>query len=399
MFLTKDEERILDGENGHAAQKSMQILLALGDIFGADKLIPVSSVQIAGVSYHNLGDAGLKYLSNLAKDGKVCVPTFLNPAGMDLLNWERLGISKEFAEKQTLVIDAFAKMEVTTTCTCTPYLIGIVPKLGEHIAWAESSAVTYANSILGARTNREGGPSAIASALTGKTPNYGLHLTENRAPDVLVKVEPEIKSIADWGALGFAIGKRAKNQIPYIIGPKEGSLDCLKSFGASIVTFGSKPMYHLEGLTPEAKEYLPPKETLVIGKEELNEAFSHLNDKEKTIDFVSLGCPHASMDELRNVASLLDGKKIDTGVTMWVSCARPILNKAKEEGLVDIIEASGAMVCADTCMAVAPLKGRFKSIATTSAKGCFYTSGHNNMKTHIGSLEECVNAALTGKWN
>jgi predicted aconitase len=179
MQLTKQEQKMLDGEEGYAVRKSMEILVALGEIYGAKNLIKVGSVQVAGVSYHNLGDAGLEFLNELAVDGKVRVLTTLNPAGMDLENWKQLGISPEFAEKQNLVIDAFKRMGILISCTCTPYLIGNLPLYGEHIAWSESSAVTFANSVLGAKTNREGGPSALAAAFVGKTPCYGLHLDEN----------------------------------------------------------------------------------------------------------------------------------------------------------------------------------------------------------------------------
>jgi predicted aconitase len=148
MYLTKEEKRMLDGEEGYAVKKSMEILVALGDIYGAEKLISVGSVQVAGVSYHNLGDAGLEFLNELARDGKVKVLTTLNPAGMDLEDWKKLGISEEFAEKQNLVIDAFRKMGIIISCTCTPYLIGSLPTYGEHIAWSESSAVTFANSVI-----------------------------------------------------------------------------------------------------------------------------------------------------------------------------------------------------------------------------------------------------------
>ncbi|MBU4246298.1 MAG: aconitase X catalytic domain-containing protein, partial [Nanoarchaeota archaeon] len=179
MQLTKEETEMLAGKHGRAAQKSMEILVALGEIFGAKRLVPITSVQVAGVSYHNLGDAGLEYLSELAKDGKVRVKTTLNPAGMDLIDWKKLGITKEFAQKQLKVIDSFKKLGIEITMTCTPYLAGNTPKTGEHIAWSESSAVCFANSVLGAKTNREGGPSALASAIVGKTAEYGLHLDKN----------------------------------------------------------------------------------------------------------------------------------------------------------------------------------------------------------------------------
>ena len=199
---------MLAGRDGYATQKSMQILVALGEIYGADRMIPVTSVQVAGVSYHNLGDAGLEYLENLANKGaRARVKTTLNPAGMDLDNWRELGIDEEFAGKQERVIRAFLKMGITASCTCTPYLVGNEPSRGEHIAWSESSAVTYANSILGAYTNREGGPSALAAALTGRTPRYGMHLEENRKPQVHVKVADELATVPDYGTLGYSLGR------------------------------------------------------------------------------------------------------------------------------------------------------------------------------------------------
>ena len=209
MHLTREEEQMLSGEQDYALQKSMQILVTLGEIFGADSMVPVTSVQVAGVSYYNLGDAGLEYLQNLAAKGaKVRVRTTLNPAGMDLENWRQLGIDEGFAKKQEQVIESFVKMGIPPSCTCTPYLVGNEPAFGEHIAWSESSAVTYANSVLGAMTNREGGPSAIAAALTGRTPRYGMHLEEKRRAQVRVKVDAKLESVPDFGALGHAVGKR-----------------------------------------------------------------------------------------------------------------------------------------------------------------------------------------------
>ena len=183
MELTQEEKRMLAGEQGTATRKAMEILVALGAIYGADRLLPVTSVQVAGVSFDNLGEAGLEFLSEMAAHGgRARVLTTLNPAGMDVDNWKALGIDPEFAAQQKRVIEAYTGMGILPTCSCTPYLFGNLPHYGEHIAWAESSAVCYANSVLGARTNREGGPSALAASLTGKTPRYGMHLSENRRP-------------------------------------------------------------------------------------------------------------------------------------------------------------------------------------------------------------------------
>jgi hypothetical protein len=366
----------------------MEILVSLGEIFGAKRLIDVSSVQIAGVSYHNLGDAGLEYLADMAKDGKVRVLTTLNPAGMDLENWKALGISGDFAEKQIKVIDAFKKMGVITTCTCTPYFIGNVPHFGEHVAWSESSAVAYANSVMGLKTNREGGPSALASALTGKTPEFGLHLDENRQAQVIVNVKAEMKTVPDFGALGYAIGKKIGNKIPLIRGVKKASVEQLKSFCASVATYGGTALFHMEGITPDKTTV--PKESIEITQKDVDGAKKDLNDADE-VDLVAIGCPHLSLKEVEEVAKMLDGKKVRK--EMWICIARPIKKIADMMGYTKMIEDAGAKFACDTCMAVAPLKGRFRCLATDSAKACFYGRGKNSFKTRFATIPELIKEA------
>jgi predicted aconitase len=317
---------------------------------------------------------------------------------MDLENWRNLGISAEFAEKQNLVIDAFRKMGIVTSCTCTPYLIGNLPRYGEHVAWSESSAVTFANSVIGAKTNREGGPSALAAAFVGKTPCYGLHLDENRVPDLHVRVTAKLKKLSDWGALGYCVGKKAENKIAYITGVKEAEVDELKSFCASVVTYGSKPLFYMQGVTPGSEKYQPPKDTVTVDAGDVADAYSNINDDAVDIDFVCVGCPHCSIKEIAEIADLLKGKKVAANTELWVATSRTAKQLADMRGYTAVIEAAGGKFACDTCMAVAPLKGRFKALATTSAKGCFY-SRHNLMKTKMGSMQECVQAAVTGKWN
>ena len=387
---------MLAGEEGYAAQKSMQILAALGEIFNADKTVPVSSVQVAGVSYYNLGDAGLEYLENLAAKGaKARVKTTLNPAGMDLENWRELGIDQEFARKQERVIKTFVQMNVTPSCTCTPYLVGNEPERGEHIAWSESSAVTYANSILGAMTNREGGPSALAAALTGRTPCYGMHLEENRQAQTRVKVEAKLTSVPEFGALGYAVGKKLGPRIPLFEGIDNANVEQLKSLCASIATYGGTALFHIHDLTPNRTE--TPTEILTLTRAEIDEALQALNDEASEVDFVALGCPHCTLDEIKAIAGLLEGRKVTR--EFWVCTARQTMKDAEKQGYAHTIRAAGAKFACDTCMAVAPLRGRFKVLATDSAKACYYGRGTNDFKTRIGSVEECVNAAVTGKWS
>ena len=395
MKLTTEEQDMLIGKYGKAAKKSMEILTTLGEIFDAENMVAITSVQIAGVSYANLGEAGLEYLSEMAEDGKVRVLTTLNPAGMDRENWEVLGIDKEFAKNQNRAIDAFATMGIITTCSCTPYLIGNTPHFGQHLAWAESSAVCYANSVIGARTNREGGPSALAAAITGKTPRYGYHLEENRHGEVLIEVKAQIKGTDQFGVLGKIIGDKLGElgkKIPYITGISSATVEELKSFCASVATYGGTALFHMETITPEYDKYpRPDKISFGITQDDLNKTRSELIDEDLEIDFVSIGCPHASIHEIAKIANLLKGKRVKK--EFWITTARPTKRIADEAGYSKIIENAGAKFAADTCCVVAPIKGRFKGIMVDSAKACYYGRAKNKFKVKIGSIEKCIEEA------
>lgn len=393
LILTPEEKEMLEGKHGKATRKAMEIITTLGEIYGAKRLIPVASVQIAGVSYHNLGEAGLEYLSEIAEDGRVRVLTTLNPAGMDMLEWKKHGISEDFAVNQERVIDAFERMGVITTCTCTPYLIGNLPHYGEHIAWAESSAVCFANSVIGALTNREGGPSALATALTGKTAEYGFHLEENRVARVKYDVQAELKDTDDFGLLGQVIGTRTGKTIPYITGVEKASTEELKSFCASVATYGGVAIFHMEGITPN-KTPIPDK-TEVVTDDDLRAARVELDDDGTIIDFISVGCPHASIKEIAEIAEMLDGKKVADGKTVWITTAKPTKDLAIKMGYYDKIENAGAFLVADACCAVAPLKGKFSGLMTDSAKACFYARGKNKFKTEIRTIEQCIKEAIS----
>ncbi|MFW9895198.1 MAG: aconitase X [Candidatus Thorarchaeota archaeon] len=397
MKLTQEEQDMLDGKYGKAVKKSMEILTTLGDIFDAECMVDVYGVQIAGVSYANLGEAGLEFLNEMAEDGKVRVLTTLNPAGMDRENWQALGIDKEFAKNQNRAIDAFAKMGIITTCSCTPYLIGNTPHFGQHIAWAESSAVCYSNSVIGARTNREGGPSALASALTGKTPFYGYHLDENRYGEVLVDVNTSVSGTNEFGVLGKIIGDKLVElgkKIPYITGIPSATVEELKSFCASIATYGGTALFHMEGITPEYNEYPKPTEiSFEITESDMNKARSELIDEDLEIDFVSIGCPHASIHEIAEIANLLKGKKVKK--EFWITTARPTKKIADEAGYTKIIEDAGAKFAADTCCVVAPIKERFKGIMVDSAKACYYGRAKNKFKVKIGTIKDCIEEATS----
>jgi len=400
LELTKKEQEMMDGKESVAAKKAMEILVALGKIFNAKRMVNINSTQISGVSYKNLGDAGVEFLKEFSESGaKVKIPATLNPSGMDLKSWREMGISEKFAKKQNELIKIFEKMGVTASCTCTPYLIGNVPKFQEHISWSESSAVSYANSVLGARTNRESGISALCSAITGVTPEYGYHLDENRTANFLVNVKTKLEKDSDFSALGYIVGKKVKNGVPYFRGIKNASLENLKFLGAAMAASGAVALYYVEGITPEAKKKNMLDENFEeIVIENLDEGYNALNSEVNEIDLVAIGCPHASFEELEQIEKILKGKKVKT--KLWIMTSRKIKEIAEKKGLLQKIETSGARVFADTCMVVSPIEGLgFKTVATNSGKAAFYLPSYCGMKVRFGSLEKCINSAVTGKWN
>ena len=394
MHLTKEEEKILDGEKGEVMERLFRLLVRLGDIYGADKMIPVGSVQVAGVSYKSIGDPGTEFLEDLAsKSAKVKVLTYLNPAGMDLENWEKLGFPRDFAKNQLRIMNAFKSMGIVVTSTCTPYLAGNLPRFREHIAWSESSAVSFSNSVIGARTNREGGPSALAAAICGVTSNYGLHLWEKRQPTIKIKVDADLNFNSDFGALGYYVGKQVKNKIPYFTGIKDANTDQLKALGAAMAASGAVALYHVEGLTPEAdlvkKDGL---ETISVGKPEIRETYDKLNTG-KEPDIVIFGCPHASLREISALADRLDGKHLKRPV--WICTSRMVKEAAERMGYNEIIAKAGGSIVADTCMVVSPIeKMGYKTTGVNSGKAANYLPGFCKQEVCFANIDDLVEGQL-----
>jgi hypothetical protein len=390
---------MLKGENGYIVAKAMKLIVKLGEIYGANKLIKITSCQAAGVSYKSIGEHGLEFLKGLAEEGaKVKVPTFLNPAGMDIENWKEFGISEDFAEKQKEIIEIFKKMDVIIACSCTPYLIGNLPHYGEHLAWSESSAVSFANSVIGARTNRESALSALASAITGRTPNYGLHLEESRGPNFLVKVKTKLKTNSDFGALGYFVGKIVKNKIPYFSGIENCSTDNLKSLGAAMAASGAVALYHVENKTPEAKKYeIKNLETIEFSDEDLKKSYSELSDHNEP-DLIAIGCPHASISEIEVLAKKLKGKKLNK--EFWIYTSKSTKIWADKMGYTKIIEEAGAKILCDTCMVVSPLEELdFNCIGTDSGKAAKYLPSFCKKNVFFSDLDSLINKALENENN
>jgi predicted aconitase len=393
VHLTKDEEHIFDGERGWANQICMKILVRLGELFKAQKLIPIDSAHISGVSYKTLGDAPIEFLQALADaGGRTRVKATLNPQSLDP-KYLLTRLPKAITNKQLTILKQFDKMGVTQSLTCTPYYL-VKPEHSSHLAWAESSAVIYANSVLGACTNREGGPSALAAAIIGKTPDYGMHVSENRRPNISVNVETKLQDETEFGALGILLGRILADKIPVIQGLENASESDLKQLSAALGSTGMTNMFHLI------------QDSHQIKKEKLQKINVETQDIKRTIeslttastqkpDLIFIGCPHCSRNELAKIACLAQGKKIKPQAELWVCTSRHVKQQAAAD--VEKIEGSGGHVLTDVCTIVSwtEMLG-IKTIMTNSAKTAHYAPTLSKAETILAPLTECLKTAFQG---
>lgn len=412
MFLTDEESAMLSGEKGPAVQKAMEILVALGESFGAERLLTVSNVHMAGSSVLVAEEAGTRFVEDIKRQGGTFVTRVTtNPTAVDPVQWREIGIPESDSALQTRLTDAYAGMGANTCNTCIPYLVGNSPRFGEHMAWGESSAVVYANSVCGARTNREGGPSGLATALTGRTPEYGFHLTENRYGKLLVKVETTLDDMTDYGTLGYFAGRIAGQDTPVFTGiPSDPTLEQLKALSAALAASGAVSMFHAVGVTPEAPTLeaafggKAPEKVLVFDEAEKKKAEAALNKEPSDhVDWILVGCPNASVQEIREVAEALEGRKVHKDVALWVTTAGAMYAMAERMGYIQTIKEAGGTVVRETCpflarsRVIAPAKG-YRTLTTNSAKMAFYAPGQFGLPTHYGNLNRVMQAAVSGVW-
>src|SRR5271165_2769441 len=345
MRLTDAERAMLDGREGAAKQKAMDLLMRYGEALGAERLVETNNVagafNASTPSVRALVAKGYDAVySELNLDSaevvpipKMAVNTCQLITGIDNENWRTQGIPEELADQQKKAECYFGARGINMFATCTPYQVGNVPVKGEHCAWMESSAVVYCNSVLGARTNTEGKESTGAAALTGRIPYWGFHIPENRRGTHLVEVDIEVDDIMDWGLLGYWLGEIVQEDIPVLTGEmRQPSLIKLKHFGAAAASSGGVEMYHIPGVTPEAPTLgwafgnREPVHTLPYGKQERRTAYENLNAsaKDRNIDFIMLGCPHDSIEQVWQAARLLEGKRLHTGTELWIHTPRPL---------------------------------------------------------------------------
>ncbi len=405
MFLSKEEENILDGQKGWILERAMRLLTTIGDLNNAERLVPIKRSQVAGVSYRTVGDPTLHLVEELAREKvKVRTKATQNPAGMDLKRWREMGIPEWFAEKQLRICRAYKRLGVEASCTCTPYLSGNRPEFGEVVGFSESSAVAFVNSVVGARTNRHGGLDALSAALIGKVPLMGYLLDENRTGNVHVKVCFKPKNETDYSALGYYVGKEVEtSEVPAYDGIKGASLDDLKLLGAASAASGSVALFHVLGLTPEAKDIGgvfggdKPKYKLEVTSEEVQSVYDELSTTEEP-DLVAMGCPHSSIQELRKIAKLISGRTVKRGIKFWIFTSPKVFEEAKKSGYVSIIRSAGGDVFLNTCMVVEPIEEiGFRCVYTNSAKAAFYipriTKG--KCKSSIAPLRTCIEMCTT----
>lgn len=407
LQLTPQEQAILDGKEGEGPKFAMEILIKVGEGFGAKRLIPIGSVHLVLHAYKSAFQAGVEAAEKIADMGaKFSVPTTIDPYGMDAEDWKGAKTPEEYAVMQKRLEAAVMRMGVVPVWTCTPYYGFNMPKFGENLAWSESSAVAFANTVLGARTNRQSAIVDICCGILGRTPEVGLHLDENRKGEVLINLNVD-RPLADWEypALGFRIGKLLGNRIGVVNGMQgTPTTENLKNMCAAAAASGSVALLHIVGITPEARTLEDafkgntPKETLAVGEKELLETRDVMNThKGKNVDIVALGCPHYTINEIVKVHKLLNGRKVAPGMAMWIYANSYAIDMAEKMGIRKDLEAAGVTIRAETCMIISPIKEwGFKVMMTDSGKCVHYGPMECGTDMVFGSTEDCVETAVAG---
>lgn len=403
LDLGDDDRAMLEGRDGVAVQQAMRITVAMAAQQGASALVDVTQGHIDGCIYAS--PANLTFAEKMAEMGaKVRVPTTMNAISVDKAHWRSQGMPEDFGDPAARLADAYVRMGCRPTFTCSPYLLDSAPQAGDMIAWAESNAVIFANTVLGARTAKHPDFLDLCIALTGRAPLAGVYLEENRRPQRILNVAlPQGVDDAFWPLVGYLAGKAAPDCIPLLrgLGPAKPSRDDLKALCAAFGTTSAAPMLHIEGVTPEAGlAPLETAETVTISLADMAAGWSLLNEGPEDVQLVAIGSPHASLEECRALAAVLAGRKRHADVAVIVTAGQQVIDAAGQDGTLKRLHDSGVQVLPDLCWCsisepVFPTKTR--ALMTNSGKYAHYGPGLSGRAVRFGSLADCVESALTGR--
>ncbi len=412
MQLDDYEQEMLAGKHGQAKQYGMQQVLRVGTFFDAPDTVKIAQVHLMA-DPESLGESGVEFLEGLAVmpeyERTVVVPAVTDPRGVDLNAYKRLGQTDGMADLEIRATAAFRSLGFMMTDTCINYQTICPPVLGEHVAFGDTGSSIYANSVQGARTNFEGGPSALAAALTGRTPRYGFHLDQCRRGSCLFDVEFRPKDLSDWGALGAYVGRNMASywEVPVIAGIKDTpTSDEMKQFGAALASFGSTPLFHMIGITPEAHDLktvfdgLPPK-AVKITKNEVDALIKSYMPTDDKLDVVVFAGPQLSLMEMRTLAGHLQGRKINSEVALIATTSPEIKSASDRMGLTEAIETAGGMVLSGVCFyqmyarEIGEANG-WKRLMSNSAKLVNILGGYG-YEPMLASMEACVESAIQGR--
>jgi cis-L-3-hydroxyproline dehydratase len=407
LSLSQKDLDMLDGIHGRAAQQAMRIIVRMAEVQQATELVDISHVHIGGSIY--TGKGSLKVIEELVSNGaKVRVPTTVNSISIDRSQTGAWNSGNEFDTNAGRLATALEAMGANPIFSCTPYVFPKTPQFGQNILWAESNAIVYANSVIGARTNRHGDFMDVCAALTGRVPNSGLHLSENRHGTLLVNV-PDVVDVDPtfYTVLGYLIGKHAGADIPVIEGIRQKpSLEELKTFCATLATSGAVGMFHMVGVTPEAPTleaalgHVEPQRRLDVTKDQLRQVWNELSSASSTtLNMVAMGSPHATLGDLAELGALVRGKKKHPQVEFLVTTSRFVRDQAQELGIVKDLDAFGVRISTDTCLCMfnpRRVPSDASGIMTNSGKFAHYGPGLTGRGIYFGTAKDCVDSAIAG---
>lgn len=423
MRLTDEEKAMRDGRDGAAVAKAMDLLIRYGEALGAERLVETRNVCgtvtattpfLRDFAYAKGGLDAVFSEFNLDTSDVVATPkvrAFSShlQLGFDPHHPQEMGVGEEIVQFYKRSEAAAAKMGVQMLNTCTPYQVGNVPTRGEHCAWMESSAVIYCNSVLGARTNAEGRESTSAAMITCRIPDWGFHLDEGRRGTLGVHLDIPVESVEDWGLLGYWMGDWVQERVPVVTGVGQvPNLPKLKHFGAAASSSGGVEMYHLVGVTPEANTLEQayggnkPEEVRHYGAREREETLARINatGSDRKVDYVMLGCPHYTIEQIWEAAQLIEGRKVHENCALWIFTPRAIKDVATRNGYTQIIEAAGGKILTDSCSAMSrAVPPGTRVVALDSAKQAHYLPAILGLQAWFGTTAQCIDAACTGRWS